>query len=99
MKSVTVSSEPSGKYYASLLYEYRSENQTDIISYEQARILGIDYAMNGLAVFSDDISFDYHRYFRESQDTSTVIKKCGGVLVNTVIVSEAITNCYYEISV
>lgn len=68
LKSVTVSREPSGKYYASVLYEYRSENQTDNISYVQARILGIDYAMNGLAVFSDDISFDYHRYFRESQD-------------------------------
>ena len=69
LKSVTVSCEPSGKYYASLLYEYnKSENQTDTISYEQARILGIDYAMNGLAVFSDDICFDYHRYFREAQN-------------------------------
>lgn len=29
--------------------------------------------------------------------SSTVIKRCGGVLVNTIIESEAITNCYYEI--
>lgn len=29
--------------------------------------------------------------------SSTVIKRCGGVLVNTIIESENITNCYYEI--
>lgn len=31
--------------------------------------------------------------------SSTVIKKCGGVLVNTIIESATITNCYYEILV
>ena len=29
--------------------------------------------------------------------SSTVIRKCGGALVNTKIESEDITNCYYEI--
>ena len=36
LKSVTVSREPSGKYYASLLYEYeKCENQANHILVEQ----------------------------------------------------------------
>ena len=56
LKSVTVSMEPSGKYYASLLYEISDcENQTGGVAYEDAKILGIDYAMRGMAVFSENI--------------------------------------------
>ena len=55
LKTVTVSMEPSGKYYASLLYEISDcENQTGV-DYEDAKILGIDYAMRGMAVFSENI--------------------------------------------
>ena len=60
LKSVTVSMEPSGKYYASLLYEPpASENQTarknavDAEHPQEARgpeVLGIDFAMRGMAV-------------------------------------------------
>ncbi|MBP0058566.1 transposase, partial [Anaerobutyricum soehngenii] len=46
LKSVTVSMEPSGKYFASLLYEgYSCENQAAGPDYSTAKILGIDYAM------------------------------------------------------
>ena len=46
LKSVTISMEPSGKYYASLLYEKSDcENQAEEFDYEDAKILGIDYAM------------------------------------------------------
>ena len=56
LKSVTVSMEPSEKYYASLLYEISDcENQTGGVDYEDAKILGIDYAMRGMAVFSENI--------------------------------------------
>ena len=56
LKSVTISMEPSGKYYASLLYEKSDcENQAEEFDYEDAKILGIDYAMHGMAVFSEDI--------------------------------------------
>ena len=54
LKSVTVSMESSGKYFASLLYEgYSCENQAAEPDYSTAKILGIDYAMQGMAVFSD----------------------------------------------
>ncbi len=56
LKSVTVSMEPSGKYFASLLYEgYSCENQAADEDYSNAKILGIDYAMQGMAVFSEEI--------------------------------------------
>lgn len=65
LKSVTVSREPSGKYYASLLCEAPDcENQTAGKTYGDARILGIDYAMHGIAVFSEkngEINVGYYR--------------------------------------
>ena len=65
LKSVTVSREPSGKYYASLLCEAPDcENQTAGKTYGDARILGIDYAMHGMAVFSEknwEINVGYYR--------------------------------------
>ena len=69
MKSVTVSREPSGKYYASLLYEYDSrENQTAVSNYQAARILGIDYAMHGMTVFSDELNAIYPGYLKNSEE-------------------------------
>ena len=67
LKSVTVSMEASGKYYASLLYEKSGcENQAEELDYEKAKILGIDYAMHGMAVFSDDIKEKNTGYFRKN---------------------------------
>ena len=67
LKSVTVSQEPSGEYYASLLYEYcRSENQA-AADPESCSILGIDFAMNGMAVFSDGSRSDYPGYYRRGE--------------------------------
>ena len=82
LKSVTVSMEPSGKYYASLLYESNvGENQTDKLTAGrdtqrtegskaggEMRILGIDFAMHGLAVFSDGSRADYPMYYRQAQE-------------------------------
>ena len=68
LKSVTVSREPSGKYYASLLYEYDcGENQAMEGTYEGGRILGIDYAMHGMAVFSDEMDAVYPGYLRQAE--------------------------------
>ena len=68
-KSVTISMEPSGKYYASLLYEKSDcENQAEEFNYEDAKILGIDYAMHGMAVFSEDIQKENEGYFRKSEE-------------------------------
>ncbi len=81
LKSVTVSLEAAGEYYASILYEGpgdirdaampESENQTTgggLLGREEFRILGIDYAMQGLAVFSDGTRADYPGYYRKGQE-------------------------------
>ena len=68
LKSVTVSMEGSGKYYASLLYEYYvSESQTAGKIPEEMDMLGIDFAMSGLAVFSNGEHAEYPMYYRKSQ--------------------------------
>ena len=68
LKSVTVSREPSGKYYASLLCEAPDcENQTAGKTYGDARILGIDYAMQGMAVFSEETGEINVGYYRKSE--------------------------------
>jgi putative transposase len=61
--------EPSGKYYASLLYEYPArENQTPGADREDAKALGIDFAMRGMAVFSDGSRAEYPGYYRLAQE-------------------------------
>ena len=82
LKSVTVRMEASGEYYASLLYEEISpeESMYGTLSPESEnqafqgkdrrdiQILGIDYAMHGLAVFSDGTRADYPGYYRKGQE-------------------------------
>ena len=69
LKSVTISRESTGKYFASLLYESAEcENQTICKKTEDRKILGIDYAMDGMAVFSDGRKCEYPKYFRESEE-------------------------------
>jgi len=66
LKSVTVKQEPSGKYYAALLYETkRIENQER--KGEIENVLGIDFAMHGLAVFSDGTKADYPMFYRKAE--------------------------------
>ena len=68
LKSVTVSREASGKYYASLLYEYSScENQRGTVKNTE-KVLGIDYAMDGMAVFSDGTKCGYPKYYRKAAE-------------------------------
>ena len=59
----------SGKYYASLLYEYTaSEDQAAGKDRKEAEILGIDFAMRGMAVFSDGSRAEYPMYYRKAQE-------------------------------
>ena len=68
LKSVTITREGSGKYYASILCEEpEPENQRPPVKAEEAKILGIDYAMQGMGVFSDGTKAEYPGYYRESQ--------------------------------
>ena len=67
LKSVTVVREPSGKYYASLLYEQEAcENQAGI-QIQAEKVLGIDFAMAGLGVFSDGSRAEYPMYYRKAE--------------------------------
>lgn len=69
LKSVTIVRECSGKYYASLLCELPDpENQREAVSWEEANILGIDYAMEGMGVFSDGTKAEYPGYYRKAQE-------------------------------
>ena len=68
MKSVTVSKEPSGKYYASLLFEVPERESQAKGKGEEKRCLGIDYAMDGLAVFSDGSRAAYPKFYRRAEE-------------------------------
>ena len=69
LKSVTISREASGKYYASILCELpEPENQGRGVRAEEAKILGIDYAMQGMGVFSDGSRAEYPGYLRAAQE-------------------------------
>lgn len=68
MKSVTVSKEPSGKYYASLLFEVPERESQAEGKGEEKRCLGIDYAMDGLAVFSDGSRAAYPKFYRRAEE-------------------------------
>ena len=68
MKAVTVRRQPSGKYYVSILFEYcEDENQVRDREGRELKVIGIDYAMHGLAVFSDGSKCEYPDYYRRSE--------------------------------
>ena len=60
LKAVTVSQSATGKYYASVLYEY----EKDIKRVDPKVFLGLDYSMKGLFVDSDGRSAEYPGYYR-----------------------------------
>ncbi len=63
LKSVTVTQEASGKYYVSVLYEYESQadEQTDT-----EKTIGLDFAMNGLYVDSDEYCAEMPHFLRQT---------------------------------
>ena len=64
LKSVTVSKTPTGKYYASLLYEYEL-----IVEYKKPMsFVGLDFSMKELYVSSEGEIASYNRFYRRSQD-------------------------------
>ena len=64
LKSVTVSREPTGKYFASLLFD--CENQT-AEKRQAEKFLGIDFAMHGLCVFSTGERAGYPMFYRSAE--------------------------------
>jgi putative transposase len=64
LKSVTISQVPSGKYFISILFAY--ENQVSECT-GMKEVLGIDFAMNGMAVFSDGTRASYPMFYKKAQ--------------------------------
>ena len=62
IKTVTISKTPSGKYYISMLVEY--ENQ--ILPVIPKTFLGLDFAMHGLYVASDEEDAKYPDFLRKA---------------------------------
>ena len=62
LKSVTVSKTPTGKYFASILYEFDKQ----IKPVEPNSFIGLDFSMKELYVDSNGVSADYPRYYRSS---------------------------------
>lgn len=63
LKSVTISYTSSGKYYASVLYEYEQE----IADCPTENIIGLDFSMSELYVDSNGNQPNYPRYYRQGQ--------------------------------
>lgn len=63
LKSVTISQNPSGKYYASILFEYESQVQQA----EPTTFLGLDFSMHELYKDSNGNEPCYPRYYRQAE--------------------------------
>ena len=64
LKSVTISQTPSGKYYASVLFEYENQIQEQ----ELHDFLGLDFSMHGLYKDSNGTEPAYPRYYRQAEE-------------------------------
>lgn len=64
LKAVTVSQNGSGKFYASILFEYEEE----ITNKEPKSFLGMDYSMHDLYVDSDGNKAQYAHFYRKTEE-------------------------------
>lgn len=62
LKSVTVSQSASGKYYVSILFEYKNQVQKT----EPHTFLGLDFSMHELYAASDGTTAQYPRFYRQA---------------------------------
>ena len=68
LKAATVSQDPDSKYYVSVLFEYSSiVIPMDVSAVSDSRIIGLDYASNGLYVDNNGNVGTNHKYFKESE--------------------------------
>ena len=64
IKSATVSQEPDGKYYVSILFEFETPINTYVA--DKTNAIGLDYASDGLYVGSNGNVGTNHKYYCES---------------------------------
>ena len=65
LKSATVSRDPDGKYYCSLLFEY--EKEISPVLHPQQNALGLDYKSDGLYADSEGNVCGSPKYYRKGQ--------------------------------
>lgn len=65
IKSATISQESDGTFYASVLFEYATQESNYVADKEHA--IGFDYASDGLYVDDTGKVGTNHKYYRESQ--------------------------------
>lgn len=65
LKSVTVEHCPSGRYTATILFEYETQIPEKV---KPVKTVGLDYASHGLYVSSDGEHAEYPGYYRKMQD-------------------------------
>lgn len=65
IKSATVSQDSDGKYYVSVLFEY--DVVIPVHDPDMAKVIGMDYASDGLYVDNTGVRGTEHKYYRESQ--------------------------------
>lgn len=66
IKSATVSQEPDGSYYISVLFEF--PDAVNDYTADLSNAIGLDYASNGLYKDSNGNTGTNHKYYRESHD-------------------------------
>ena len=66
IKSATISKTKTGKYYISILLEYKEET-TQVISTTET-VIGLDYSSTSLYIDSEGNSGNYPRYYRLSEE-------------------------------
>ena len=62
----TISQEPDGKFYISILYEF--EQDVALVSLNESNIIGLDYKSDGLYMDSNGNIGSNHKYYKESQN-------------------------------
>ena len=65
IKSATILQESDGKFYASVLFEYATQENNYVAAKED--VIGLDYASDGLYVDDAGKVGTNHKYYRESQ--------------------------------
>ncbi len=63
IKNVTIRKKPSGKYYISILVEYEKE----ILPVIPKKFLGLDFAMHGLYIASDENNAEYPNFSSKAE--------------------------------
>ena len=71
LKSVTISQSPSGKYHASILYEYEVDIQPKPIE----SIIGLDFSMTELYISSSGEKPNFPRYYRKALFSNNFYKQ------------------------